>query len=181
MTASTQALAGTFVADQVHSSFQFTVRHMGVGKFSAKFDDFDVTVVGDEQGVRVEGAVRVDSISIKQPDFRGHVVSGADFFDGSNYPELSFRSTKVALNDDGTAQIDGELTIKGITKPFSATGTYLPVTEDPWGGLRSGVDFEATVDRRDWNFGWQAPLPKGGDALGWQVTLTAHAELVKQA
>jgi polyisoprenoid-binding protein YceI len=181
MTLSTQALVGSFAADPIHSTFQFTVRHMGVGRFSASFDDFDATVVSDEQGVRVEGSVRVESVSIKQPDFRAHVVQGADFFDGSNYPELSFRSTKVVLNDDGTAQIDGELTIKGITKPFSATGTHLPVTEDAFGGLRAGVDFEAVVDRRDWNFGWQAPLPKGGDAVGWQVTLTAHVELVKQA
>ncbi|MDT7620823.1 MAG: hypothetical protein QOC75_4701 [Pseudonocardiales bacterium] len=181
MTVSTQSLVGTFVADTIHSSFRFTVRHMGIGKFSASFDDFDATVVADDQGVRLAGSVRVDSVSIKQPDFRAHVVSGADFFDGSNFPELTFRSTKVVLDDDGTAQVDGELTIKGITKPFSATGTHQPVTEDAFGGLRSGVDFEATVDRRDWNFGWQAPLPKGGDALGWQVTLTAHAELVKQA
>jgi len=181
MTLSTQALVGTFAADPIHSSFQFTVRHMGVGRFSASFDDFSATVVADEQGVSVEGSVRVESVSIKQPDFRAHVVQGADFFDGSNYPELSFRSTKVALNDDGTAEVDGELTIKGVTKPFSATGTHQPVTEDAFGGLRAGVDFEAVVDRRDWNFGWQAPLPKGGDAVGWQVTLTAHVELVKQA
>lgn len=181
MTASTEALVGTFVADPIHSKFQFTVRHMGVGRFSASFDDFNATVVADDQGVRVEGSVKVDSVSIKQPDFRAHVVQGADFFDGSNYPELSFRSTKVVLNDDGTAQVDGELTIKGITKPFTAAGTHLPVTEDAFGGHRAGVDFEATVDRRDWNFGWQAPLPKGGDAVGWQVTLSAHVELVKQA
>ena len=181
MTVSTQPLVGTFVADPIHSTFQFTVRHMGVGKFSASFDDFDATVVADEQGVRLEGSVRVESVSIKQPDFRAHVVSGADFFDASNYPELSFRSTKVVLNDDGTAQVDGELTLKGITKPFTATGTYQPVTEDPYGGLRTGVDFVATVDRRDWGLSWQAPLPKGGDAVGWEVTLTAHVELVKQA
>ncbi|HEX4246484.1 MAG TPA: YceI family protein, partial [Pseudonocardia sp.] len=123
MTASTEALVGTFVADPIHSKFQFTVRHMGVGRFSASFDDFNATVVADDQGVRVEGSVKVDSISIKQPDFRAHVVQGGDFFDGSNYPELSFRSTKVVLNDDGTAQVDGELTIKGITKPFTAAGT----------------------------------------------------------
>jgi len=51
---------------------------MGVGRFSASFDDFDATVVADEQGVRVDGSVRVESVSIKQPDFRAHVVSGAD-------------------------------------------------------------------------------------------------------
>jgi polyisoprenoid-binding protein YceI len=181
MTVSTQPLVGTFVADPIHSTFGFSVRHMGVAKFRASFDDFDATVVADEQGVRLAGSVRVESVSIKQPDFRAHVVFGADFFDGSNYPELSFHSTAVVLNDDGTAKVDGELTLKGTTKPFSATGTYQPLTEDAFGGLRSGVDFEATVDRRDWGLGWQAPLPKGGDALGWEVTLTAHVELVKQA
>jgi polyisoprenoid-binding protein YceI len=181
MTASTQHLVGTFAADPVHSTFQFTVRHMGVGKFSASFDDFDATVVAAEQGVRLEGSVRVESVSIKQPDFRAHVVSGADFFDASNHPELSFRSTNVTLNDDGTAQVDGELTLKGITKPFTATGTYQPVTEDPYGGFRTGVDFVAIVDRRDWGFDWQAPLPKGGNAVSWEVSLTAHVELKKQA
>lgn len=181
MPVTTQPLVGTFAADPIHSTFQFAVKHMGVSTFRSTFDDFDAKVVGDEAGVRVEGSVRVESLGIKQPDFRAHVVQGADFFDASNHPELSFRSTNVVLNSDGTALVEGELTIKGITKAFTANGTYQPVTEDVYGGLRAGVDFETTIDRRDWNFTFQAPLPKGGEALGTSVKITAHVELVKEA
>lgn len=181
MTVSTQPLAGTFVVDPIHSLFQFSVKHMGVSLFSAAFDDFDGRVIGDDQGIRLEGTVRVESLGIKNPDFRGHVLGGADFFDSTNHPELSFRSTDVVLNEDGTARVDGELTIKGITKPFTATGTYQPVTEDLAGKRRLGVELEATVDRRDWDFSFQAQLPKGGDALGNEVKLTVRAELVEEA
>lgn len=181
MTVSTQPITGTFAVDPIHSLFQFTVKHMGVSMFSAAFEDFDARVIGDEQGLRLEGAVRVESLNIKNPDFRGHVLGGADFFDSSNYPELSFRSTNVVLNEDGSARVEGELTIKGITKPFTATGSYLPVTEDLGGNRRMGVELESTVDRRDWDFSFQAQLPKGGDALGNQVKLTVRAELVEEA
>lgn len=181
MTTSTQPLVGTFVADPIHSLFQFSVKHMGVSMFNASFDDIDARVDADEQGVRLQGAVRVESLSIKNPDFRGHVLGGADFFDSSNYPELTFRSTDVVLREDGSARVDGELTIKGITKPFTATGTYQPVVEDLGGNLRTGVELEAIVDRRDWDFTFEAKLPKGGDALANEVKLTVRAELVKEA
>ncbi|HEY2204932.1 MAG TPA: YceI family protein [Pseudonocardia sp.] len=181
MTASTLPLAGTFVADPIHSRFAFSVKHMKVATFSASFDDVDARVTADDQGVRLEGSVRVDSLSIKNPDFRGHVLQGADFFDADRYPELRFRSTDVVLADDGTARVAGELTIKGITRPFTATGTYEPVVEDFAGGLRTAVEFATTVDRRDWGFIWQAPLPKGGDALGYDITISAHVELVKES
>ena len=181
MSASTQQLVGNFVADPIHSTFQFAVQHMGVSTFRSSFDDFEAKVTADEQGIRLDGVIKVESVGIKQPDFRGHVVQGADFFDAGKYPEIRFSSSDVALSEDGTAVVNGELTIKGITKPFTAHGTYLPVTEDAFGGHRMGVDFETTVDRREWGLTWQAPLPKGGDALGTNVKLTAHVELVKQA
>lgn len=181
MSVTTQPLVGTFAADPIHSTFQFAVKHMGVSTFRSTFEDFDAKVTGDDQGVRVEGSVRVESLAIKQPDFRAHVIQGADFFDASNHPELTFRSTNVVLNEDGSAVVEGELTIKGITKPFTAKGSFEPATEDVYGGIRAGVDFETTIDRRDWDFNFQAPLPKGGEALGTSVKITAHVELVKEA
>lgn len=182
MSLATQPLTGTFVADPVHSSFQFIVKHMKISTYRASFDDVDARVVADEQGIRLDVTVRVESVSIKNPpEFRGHVVYGADFFDANNHPEITFRSEDVALHDDGTAVIRGELTIKGISKPIVATGTYQPLVEDPYGSMRTGVELTATVDRRDWNMGWQAPLPGGGDALGYDVTLSVQAELIKQS
>ena len=78
-------------------------------------------------------------------------------------------------------KLDGELVIKGIAKPLSATGTWQEPLEDPYGGLRTALVLQAVVDRRDWDITWQAPLPKGGDALGWDVTLDVRLELVKDA
>lgn len=182
MSVATQPLTGTFVADPVHSSFQFTVKHMKISTYRASFDDVNARVVADPQGVRLDVAVRVESVSIKNPpEFRQHVVYGADFFDAGNHPEITFRSEDVALHDDGTVAVRGELMIKGIAKPVVATGTYQPLVEDPFGSVRTGVELTATVDRREWGMGWQAPLPGGGDALGYDVTLSVHAELIKQS
>lgn len=178
-TATTQLIAGTFTADPIHSSLQFALKHMGVSTFRASFDDLDARVVADDEGLRLEGVVNVESISIKQPpEFREHVVYGADFFDASNHPEIEFRSVDVSIGSDGTVSGTGELTIKGITKPITATGTYQAPIEDPFGSARAALEITATVDRREWGLDWQAPLPKGGDALGYEVELTAHIELV---
>ncbi len=182
MSVSTQPFTGTFVADPAHSSFVFTVKHMKVASFSAWFDDVDARVVADERGIRLEGAARVESVSIKiPPEFREHVVYGDDFFDAGNHPEVTFRSDDVRLGEDGTVSVRGELTIRGITKPFVAAGTYQPPVEDPYGSIRTAVELNTTVDRRDWGMNWQAPLPKGGDVLGYDVQLSMNVEFIKES
>lgn len=181
MTVITQPFTGTFAADAAHSSFQFGVTHMQVGIFRATFAEVAATVVADDGGVSLEGRVQVESLSIHNPpEFRDHVLNGADFFDATNHPEITFRSDDVHLAEDGTFSGRGELTIKGITKPIAATGSYQPLVEDPYGSLRTAIELTATVDRREWNMDWQAPLPKGGDALGYDVELSAHIELIRQ-
>lgn len=181
MPVATQPMVGTYVADKVHSSFKFSVKHMKVANFVASFEDVDVTVISGEDGTQISGSAAAESISIKfPPEFREHVLYGADFLDAHNHPTISFASNDVTLDDAGKATINGELTIKGITRPFSAVGEFGELVEDPWGGLRTAVEFSATIDRRDWDLTWQAPLPKGGDVLAWNVDLSAHIELAKQ-
>ena len=98
MAVTTDLLTGDFDADCVHSSFQFAVRHMNVSTFRASFRDVDARLTAGEGQVHLEGAARVESISIADPpEFREHVVRGADFFDADNHPELRFRSTRVDL------------------------------------------------------------------------------------
>lgn len=173
---------GTYTADPHHSSFQAGALHMGVGTFRTTFDDVEARLTADRDGPRLEGRAQVSSISIRNPpEFREHVVNGHDFFDAANHPEIVFTSSRLDLKDDGTVELDGELVIKGIAKPLTATGTWREPVEDPYGGLRAALDLQAVVDRRDWDISWQAPLPRGGDALGWDVTLDIHLELVKDA
>ena len=75
--------------------------------------------------------------------------------------------------------MSGELTIRGISHPVTATGTFTPPTEDPFGGHRAGLELAASIDRKDWGMNWQAPLPGGGDALGWEVEVTAQLEFAR--
>jgi polyisoprenoid-binding protein YceI len=182
MTIATTIAPGTYTADPVHSSFQAGVRHMGVGAFRTTFTDVAARLTSDDDGLRLEGRMLVSSISIHNPpEFREHVVNGQDFFDATNHPEIAFASSNVDLRADGTVELDGELVIKGIAKPVNATGTWREPTEDPYGRLRTALDLRAVVDRRDWGLTWQAPLPNGGDALGWEVQLDVNLEFVKDA
>jgi polyisoprenoid-binding protein YceI len=130
--------------------------------------------------VELEGHVLAESVSIVDPAFREHVVRGADFFDADAHPLITFRSTTVELSDDGAATVSGDLTIRGVSLPVSARGLYRPPTQDPFGTYRAGLELSATVDRRRWGMAWQTPLPDGSDALGWEVELTAHLELVRK-
>jgi polyisoprenoid-binding protein YceI len=165
MTVSTRPFTGTFVVDPVHSSVEFAVRHMGVSLFRARFEELSARLVTGDAQVRLEGSAPVESVSIRSPrQFRDHVVFGADFFDAGNHPEIKVAADEITLNEDGTA-----------------TGTYHAPIESLYGQVRGALELTATIDRRDWGLDWQAPLPSGGDALGNDVQLSAHLELVEEA
>lgn len=172
-----QPLAGTYTADPVHSSFAFAVRYMGVSTFRGTLGDVSATVTAGADGVAIEGAAHVESISIRAPQqFRDHVLS-AEFFDVANHPQVSFRSTRVELADDGRAVLDGELTIKGTTLPVHAEGSWTPEAE-LFGTRKGGLTLEATVDRTAYGLNWNADLPTGGKALANDVTLTVELALI---
>ena len=125
---------GTWQADPVHSTAGFRVKHFGVSTFRASFGQISATYTGDGDEARLAGVVPVESISITQPDFRGHVLS-EEFFDAEKHPELRFESTSIRREGDGI-HVDGEITIKGITRPISARGTASEPGQDPYGADR---------------------------------------------
>jgi len=174
-----QPLAGTYTAEPVHSSFAFAVRYMGVSTFRGTLDEVSATLVAGADGVALEGAAQVESISIRTPEaFREHVLS-ADFFDVASHPQVSFRSTRVELAEDGRATAEGELTIRGVTLPVRATGSWSTESE-VLGGRKAGLALEATVDRSAYGLDWNADLPSGGKALANDVTLTIELTLVPE-
>ncbi len=182
MPVTTHPLTGVYAADSNHSSFQFAVAHMKVSTFRATFGDVEARLIGDETGLRLEGTARAESVSISDPpEFREHVVRSPEFFDADNHPQLTFRSTRVELADDGAAIVEGELGIKGINRPVTATGTFQPPVEDPYGLQRTALELRTVVDRRDWELNWQMPLLDGGDVLAWEVELTINLELIQQS
>jgi polyisoprenoid-binding protein YceI len=177
MTTTTTPLSGTYTADPVHSSFGFAVRYQGVSLFRGTLTDVEAKLV---EG-RLEGTAKVESISIKTPEqFRAHVLS-PEFFDAENHPEVKFVSEPLELSDDGTATVEGELTIKGITKPVHAAGTWTPPSPDAFGNSRAHLALEAVIDRTDWDMSWNMALPSGGNVLSNEVTLTVELSLVEKA
>ncbi len=178
MATTTQTFEGTYQGDTVHSSFEFSVLHQEVATFKGTLSDVSATLTEEDGELRLEGSAKPESISIREPEeFRAHVL-GEEFFDVANHPELTFRSTKVELSADGRARVEGELTIKGVTREVTAAGTYEAPREGS-GGSRAAFELETTFDRRDFGFDWQMELPGGGNAVAWDVTLKVHLELLK--
>ena len=177
MAATTTPLSGTYTADPIHSSFNFAVKYQGVSVFRGNLDEVEATLAGG----RLEGVAKVESISIRTPEqFRAHVLS-PEFFDAANHPEVRFVSDELDLREDGTAKVTGQLTIKGITKPVEATGTWTAPAADAFGNTRGHLNLEAVVDRTEWDINWNMALPTGGNVLANDVTLTVEVSLVEQA
>jgi polyisoprenoid-binding protein YceI len=169
------ALAGTFNADPVHSSFGFAVKYQNVSLFRGTLGDVTASLVDG----RLEGSAKVESISIRTPEqFRAHVLS-AEFFDVENHPEVKFVSSDLQLADDGTATVNGDLTIRGVTQPATATGTWAPPSADAFGNTRAHLQLETVIDRTQFGLNWNMPLPSGGNALANDVTLTVDIALVQ--
>ena len=169
----TQVPSGTYGLDPVHSTFGFTVRHNGVSKFSGRFESVDAKL---EDGV-LTGTAQVDSIKTAVPDLFRH-LQAPDFFNAAETPTITFRSTDIRVHEDGSAEVEGELTIRGVSKSVTAKGT-IGAGVNLIGGEVVGFDLETSIDRRDFGLNWQAPLPNGKDALAWDVVIEAHLELGK--
>src|SRR3954465_10619014 len=176
MAATATPLNGTYAADPIHSSFGFAVKYQGVSVFRGTLDEVSATL----EGGRLDGTAKVESISIRTPEqFRAHVLS-PEFFDAANHPEVRFVSDAIDLREDGTAKVDGQLTIKGITKPVVATGTWTAPAADAFGNSRGHITLEAVIDRTEWDINWNMALPTGGNVLANDVTLTVDISLVEQ-
>ena len=173
-TLTTQLPAGTWTLDKVHSHAGFSVKHMGVATFRGSFTDFDATLADD----RLVGVVCVESIDVRDENLRAHLLS-PEFFDAENTPEIRFES--VALRGtDAQLVVEGDLTIKGVTQRVEGTGSISAPHANISGGESVGIELETIVDRTAFGLDWNAPLPKGGFALGNDVKLSVHLELVSQ-
>lgn len=175
-TTATTPVTGTWTIDPVHSSVGFSVKHI-VSRFRAGFEQVQGTFDGDA-GV-LTGSAPVDSIDVRNEDFRGHLLS-PDFFDAANHPEIAFRSTALDFADDGTVTATGELTLLGVTKPITATGEVTEVSAGPAGDV-FGLELEATVDRNDFGLTWNMEAPGGKKVVGDEVRITVSLELGRPA
>jgi polyisoprenoid-binding protein YceI len=172
--------AGTYNVDPVHSSVGFEVRHMGIATVRGAFRKFQGTVDATGAAPVLQGTVEVASVDTGEPQRDGHLTS-PDFFDVENHPEITFRSISGEALDGGQVRLDGEITMKGITKPIELTGVIGEGGEDPWGNQRIGLELSTVIDRREFDLNWNQTLPNGNLLVSNEVKLLLGISAVKAA
>jgi len=165
---------GTWNADTVHSSLAFEVPY-AVATFSGEVTDFEVSLTDGA----LAGKARIASLKVKDENLETHLQS-PEFFDAERHPELTFISTAIRREGD-SVEIDGDLTLKGITQPATLTGTITGPAVDHFGATRVGFKLQTVIDRTQFDMKWNMPLPNGEPALANDVTLKADLTLVQEA
>jgi polyisoprenoid-binding protein YceI len=169
--------AGTWNLDPVHSQVGFSVGYL-VGTFRGSFSPVSASLaVGEDGSAKLEGSANVADVKLQDSNLIGHLQS-PDFFDAERNPTLSFSADSIRRSGE-QVEVDGELTMRGVTKPVTFTGTLSDPIEDAHGNQRIGLTLDGEVDRTDYGINWNMPLPTGKKALADEVALSAELYLVK--
>ena len=163
---------GTWVLDPAHSEVTFSVRHMMISKVRGVFGVKSATIVAGENPLDTTVTASVDVASVDTNDEgRDQHLRSADFFDAEQFPTLDFVSTGVRY-EKGDFLVDGDLTIRGITKPATFEVEFGGFGTDPWGNYKAGATAKTVINREDFGLTWNAALETGGVLVGKDVTIT---------
>lgn len=164
--------------DAVHSSVGFSVRHLVVSKVKGNFDKFSGNASFDDKNLAdgtVEFTVEVASVDTDNEKRDEHLKS-ADFFDAEKFPSMSFKSTKISKVDGNKFMLEGNLTIKDVTKPVVFECEFNGVILDPWGNTKAGFSAETTINRQDFNITWSKAIETGGLVVSDEVAIEIDTE-----
>lgn len=173
---------GTWVLDTAHTDIAFVARHAMVTKVRGTFDEFEGSVVVDQENPAVSVAkavIKTASVNTGNADRDGH-VRGDDFFSVEQFPEMTFESTSFDIQGN-SGTVTGDLTLKGITKPVTLDVEIFGVEEDPFGNTRVGFEASTKINRKDFGVDFQAPLGSGGVLVSEQITIQIDGSGIKQA
>lgn len=172
---------GAWPVDPAHSAVEFTVRHLGLSKVRGRFNEFDATLtVGQSlDDVSVQAAIDLASVDTNQPDRDAHLRS-TDFFDTETHPRMTFASTGIADRGDGSYQLDGDLTINGVTKPVALDVEFNGTEDYPLDGSnRAGFSASGSLSRKDFGIEFDVPLGADKVAIGDKVNLDLEIQFVR--
>ena len=169
---------GTWVIDPSHTSAEFVARHLMVTKVRGGFGSVSGTIAVAEHPAdsSVEVVIDTASVSTGDTDRDGHVKS-ADFLDVENHPDMKFVSTAVRANGSSWT-LDGDLSIKGVTKPVSLEFDFVGLATDPWGNQKAAFSAITTLNREDWNLNWNVALEAGGVLVSKKVDIEIEMQAV---
>jgi polyisoprenoid-binding protein YceI len=171
-------VAGTWSLDPVHTEIGFVARHMMVSKVRGHFEKYtaSITTTPNPLESHAEAEIDLSSITTGNDQRDGHLRS-SDFFDVETSPKMTFRSTGIRPDGEDFL-VDGELTIRGITKPITLKVEIGGFSPDPYGGTRAGFSATTEINRRDFGVNWNAAIEGGGVVVGDKVVINIEAEAV---
>jgi polyisoprenoid-binding protein YceI len=172
---------GTWTLDPSHSEIGFTVRHAGISKVRGQFTDAAATLDLAENVTdsKVNASIKTASFDSGDANRDGH-VRGEDFFDVKTFPEISFVSNTIVPKGDAY-ELQGDLTIKGITRPVALETEFNGVAVDPFGNTRAGLSAETTISRKDFGLTWNAVLEAGGVLVSDKVAINLELAFIAPA
>lgn len=179
MTAFEGLTAGTYTIYPTHTEISFSVRHLAISKVRGHFQTFAGTVEIAEQieDSTASATIDVASINTNQAQRDEHLRT-SDFFNVEEFPEMTFKSTGVAV-DGGDLTINGDLTLRGVTKPVTLEAEFGGATVDGYGNTKVGFEATTKINRQDFGVTWNAATEAGGLTLGDVITITIDAQLAK--
>ncbi len=173
---------GTWTIDPVHSSVEFTVKHMGIANVRGKFTEFEgvLDVAEDLAESRVHGAVHVASIDTNEEQRDAHLRS-PDFFDAESHPKIEYELTRVEPIDDESSCVFGNLTMHGVTREVKLQVVLHGTDTDPSGTERAGLEAIGTLLRSEFDMKFNQALGSGNMLVGDKVKVSLEISAIKQA
>ena len=175
--------AGSYTIDPAHSEIGFRVKHLGLSTVRGIFNTSDASITfpeDDLSSLQAEATIEAASLYTGEAERDDHLRS-ADFFHVEQYPNLTFKTTGVENIDGSRFTLNGDLTIRGVTKPVALDAEYVGTAVDPWGNERVGFTAEGTIDRKEYGLTWNKALEAGGFLVGDEVTLVLDVQAIKKA
>jgi polyisoprenoid-binding protein YceI len=162
--------AGTFNIDPSHSRVGFSARHAMVTKVRGSFNEYSGAAVVADGVASLNIEIDAASVDTRNVDRDGHLQS-ADFFDAANFPKITFASTSIKDSGTDKLAVEGNLTIKDVTKPITIEFEYSGTATDPFGNARFGFEGAAEINRKDFGLTFNAVLETGGVLLSENIQL----------
>ena len=173
-----------WVADPTHSEIGFKIKHLMFTNISGSFNKFEISAATDKEDfshAAIEFTAEAASVSTGN-DQRDEHLKGADFFDAEKFPALKFKATRYEnVDNDGSYELYGDLTIRDITKPVKLSVEFGGVIKDPWGNIKAAFTINGKINRTDWGLKWNAALETGGVLVSEEVRINCEVQLTKQA
>ena len=173
-----------WIIDPSHSEIEFKIKHLMVTNVKGSFKEFEASIytTGDDFiSAEIDCWINAASVDTGSAERDKH-IKGADFFDVENHKEITFRADTVEnVDNDGSYELWGNLSIKGITKKIKLDVEFGGVMKDPWGNEKAGFSINGKINRKDFGLIWNATLEAGGVLVSDDVRISCEVQLVKQS